>query len=107
MKIFRVKGFISKPLYYCLLKHLVIAPEIRSNFFFIIYYEPGASPSKQRRIFPITGKHEKKKKKKRKERKKERKKHNKVVTLFGLKFIKECDIFDKLMIVKTILINII
>ena len=45
---------------------------------------------------------------KKKERKKERKKkHNKVVTLFGLKFIKECDIFDKPMIVKTILINII
>ena len=101
MKIFRMKGFISKPLYYCLLKHLVIAPEIRSNFLFIIYYEPGASPSKHRKIFPITGKHEKKK------RKKERKKHNKVVTLFGLKFIKECDIFDKPMIVKTILINII
>ena len=102
MKIFRVKGFISKPLYYCLLKHLVIAPEIRSNFLFIIYYEPGASPSKHRRIFPITGKHEKKKKKK-----KERKKHNKVVTLSGLKFIKECNMFDKPMIVKTILINII
>ena len=101
---FRVKGFISKPLYYCLLKHLVIAPEIRSNFLFIIYYEPGASPSKHRKIFPITGKHEKKKKER---RKKERKKHNKVVTLFGLKFIKECDIFDKPMIVKTILINII
>ena len=50
----------------------------------------------------------KKKKKRKKERKKERKKkHNKVVTLFGLKFIKECDIFDKPMIVKTILINII
>ena len=105
MKIFRVKGFISKPLYYCLLKHLVIAPEIRSNFLFIIYYEPGASPSKHRRIFPITGKHETKKKKKK--RKKERKKHNKVVTLSGLKFIKECDMFDKPMIVKTILINII
>ena len=100
MKIFRVKGFISKPLYYCLLKHLVIAPEIRSNFLFIIYYEPGAFPSKHRRIFPITGKHEKKKRKK-------EKKHNKVVTLFGLKFIKECDMFDKPMIVKTILINII
>ena len=71
MKIFRVKGFISKPLYYCLLKHLVIAPEIRSNFLFIIYYEPGASQSKHRRIFPITGKHVKKK-----ERKKERKKKN-------------------------------
>ena len=99
MKIFRAKGFISRPLYYCLLKHLVIAPEIRSNFLFIIYYEPGASPSKHRRIFPITGKHEKKRKKE--------KKHNKVVTLFGLKFIKECDIFDKPMIVKTILINII
>ena len=104
MKIFRVKGIISKPLYYCLLKHLVIAPEIRSNFLFIIYYEPGAFPSKHRRIFPITGKHEKKKKER---RKKERKKHNKVITLFGLKFIKECDIFDKPMIVKTILINII
>ena len=103
MKIFRVKGFISKPLYYCLLKHLVIAPEIRSNVLFIIYYEPGASPSKHRRIFPITGKHEKK----RKEERKKEKKHNKVVTLFGLKFIIECDIFDKPMIVKTILINII
>ena len=102
MKIFRVKGFISKPLYYCLLKHLVIAPEIRSNFLFIIYYEPGASPSKHRRIFPMTGKHEKKRTKERK-----KKKHNKVVTLFGLKFIKECDMFDKPMIVKTILINII
>ena len=81
MKIFRVKGFISKPLYYCLLKHLVIAPEIRSNFLFIIYYEPGASPSKHRRIFQITGKHEKKKKKERKkDRKKERKTERKKKT---------------------------
>ena len=46
--------------------------------------------------FLITGKHTKKR---------ERKKQNKEFPLFGLNFIIECDIFDKSMIVKTILIN--
>ena len=47
--------------------------------------------------FLITGKHTKKKR--------ERKKQNKEFPLFGLNFIIERDIFDKPMIVKTILIN--
>ena len=42
-----------------------------------------------------------------KKKEKKRKKQNKVVTLFGLNFIIECDIDDKPMIIKTILINII
>ena len=44
---------------------------------------------------------------KKKKKEKKRKKHNEVVTLFGLNFIIECDIDDKPIIVKTILINII
>ena len=44
---------------------------------------------------------------KKQKKEKKRKEQNKVVTLFGLNFIIECDIDDKPIIVKTILINII
>ena len=41
------------------------------------------------------------------QRKRNKKKQNKAFTQFGLNYIIECDIYDKLMIVKAILINLI